>query len=71
MTEPRKRGRPATGQTPQHNLRISHERWQRFEDAAEKAGTTRADAANRLIAWYAREPGAKLPNRPPVEDAAE
>jgi hypothetical protein len=38
--------------------------WDRFGELAAVAGTDRAALIRRLIAWYVREPGAKLPDRP-------
>lgn len=34
--EPRGRGRPATGQTPQHQFRCPDDEWELFEQAAAK-----------------------------------
>lgn len=71
MTEPkRKPGRPATGQTPGHNVPMPHDRWQRLGEAATAAGTDRTKALNALAAWYTREPGAKLPTRPEIQEPA-
>jgi hypothetical protein len=62
-------GRPATGQTPGHNVRMSKDRWNRLGDATEKAGTDRSGAINDFAAWYTNEDGAELPERPtPDED---
>ena len=45
---------------------VGKARWERFGDAA---GTTRrAEVIRALIDWYLREPGAKLPDRPPRRD---
>jgi hypothetical protein len=43
---------------------MSDDRWQRFGEAAEKAGTDRAGAVNDFAAWYVHEDGAELPERP-------
>lgn len=64
MGERRKVGRPATGKTPQRTVRMSDERWNAFGEAAGKAGTDRTEATNRFAAWYTREDGAELPERP-------
>lgn len=60
----RKPGRPATGQTPTHGVRIPDERWEAMERKAKAAGSTRTKAINDLAAWYVNEDGAKLPKRP-------
>lgn len=31
----------------------------------------RSEVARKLFAWYLREPGAKLPERPPRQDASD
>ncbi len=42
---------------------VGRERWERF---GKRAGDTRrAEVVRALIDWYLREPGAKLPDRPP------
>ena len=40
ITEKRQRGRPATGQTPQHQFRCPDEEWEMFLQAAEVEGVT-------------------------------
>lgn len=40
--------------------------WQRFENATGK--NKRAGVLRAFVAWYLREPGAKLPERPPRGD---
>jgi hypothetical protein len=63
-TPKRKPGRPATGTDPTHGVRIPDRRWDAVDAAAKAAGVTRTAVVNALLAWYAREPGAKLPKRP-------
>lgn len=75
MTEPaeppkRGPGRPKTGQTPGHNVPMPHDRWQRLGEAANAAGSDRTKVLNRFAAWFTHEPGAKRPERPPIDDAA-
>lgn len=41
--EPRKRGRPATGEAPQRNVRVSEEDWQLIAEAADKQGVSRSE----------------------------
>lgn len=67
-TEKRRPGRPATGQDPNQNLRMSKDRWDNLGQAAERAGTNRSRVINDFAAWYTHEPGATRPNRPPAED---
>lgn len=38
--EPKKRGRPATGKTPQRQLRCPDDEWELFKQAAEIQGVT-------------------------------
>ncbi len=64
MTEKRKPGRPATGETPRHSMKMPDDRWDALGDAAKEAGSDRSKVINDLAAWYVREPGAKLPARP-------
>ena len=71
MTEPKRRpGRPKsdTPPDPDHNVRMSTDRWKRLGEATQRAGTDRTKALNDYAAWYTHEDGAKRPNRPPAED---
>lgn len=61
---PGKVGRPATGETFIARIRIPWARWNRIGRAAKNAGTDRAKIVNEFMAWYLREPGAKMPGRP-------
>jgi hypothetical protein len=45
-------------------FRVAEAVWQRFGEAVDRAGTDRSSVLRALIAWYLREPGAKLPTRP-------
>lgn len=45
-------------------LRVSEDVWERFGEAARSAGKDRAALMREFVAWYLREPGAKLPRRP-------
>jgi len=49
---------------------MSDDRWERFGEAAEKAGSDRTATTNRLAAWYMREDGAELPERPDSDPSA-
>lgn len=40
-------------------------KWQRLDRASQSVGTDRSKVINELTDWYLREPGAKLPARPP------
>lgn len=64
MSEKRRPGRPATGETPGHNVKMPKERWDRLGEKAKDAGSDRSKVINELAAWYVREDGAALPERP-------
>lgn len=68
MTEKRRPGRPATGRTPAHSIRMPDDRWEAVDTQAQAAGSDRAKVINELAAWYVRESGAKLPVRPAAPD---
>lgn len=48
-------------------FRLPRLRWEAFGDKTRSVGTDRSKALNEMVAWYNREPGAKLPKRPSVE----
>ena len=50
--------------TPHAAVRMPEDVWRRFGEAAEQAGTDRSELIRAFVAWYLREPGAKLPTRP-------
>jgi len=50
--------------TPKITLRVTENAWARFGEAATAAGVARAELLRQFIAWYSRDPGAKLPTRP-------
>jgi len=50
--------------TPRQTLRVPEALWIRFGAAAARAETDRSALVRALIAWYVREPGARLPERP-------
>lgn len=54
---------PNQPKTPARQMRIGDE-WYDFDAAAKAAGTDRATVVREFIAWYLREPGAKMPARP-------
>ncbi|MFB9924409.1 hypothetical protein ACFORO_10510 [Amycolatopsis halotolerans] len=64
MAEKRGPGRPATGQDPTHSVRIPDKRWKTLGEKAKDAGSDRSKVLNDLAAWYVRENGAELPERP-------
>lgn len=59
---------PNAPKTPTRVVRIPTELWDAAGDAAARAGTDRSAVIRELLAWYSRQPGAKLPKRP---DAGE
>lgn len=54
---------PNAPKTPARQIRIGDE-WYDFDAAAKSQGTERATVIREFIAWYLREPGAKMPVRP-------
>ena len=59
---PRKRGE---GKTPHRTIRVEDDIWGPFGEAVEHQGEKdRSPVVRALMAWYARLPGAKLPQRP-------
>lgn len=54
---------PNAPKTPPRQIRIGDE-WYDFDKAAKSLGTERAAVIRDFIAWYLRQPGAKLPARP-------
>jgi len=61
---------PNAPKTPARQIRIGPE-WLDFDAAAKSQGSERASVIRDLIAWYLREPGAKLPARPDREVVLE
>ena len=61
---------PNQPKTQHRSVRVDTDRWERFAAAAAAEGSDRAKAINAFIDWYLREPGAKLPERPPRTPAA-
>lgn len=61
MTEMKRKG--GEHQSLRVLITVGKDRWKRFGEAA--GMTRRAEVVRALIDWYTREPGAKLPERPP------
>lgn len=57
-------GRPATGETPAHAVRVPTDVWKPAIRAARASGTDLAKVIVAFLRWYLRQPGAKLPARP-------
>jgi len=57
--------RPKTGETPVRTLRIPNPDWPDFHKVT---GRRLATVVHQFIRWYLRRPGAKLPERPSVEE---
>lgn len=55
---------PNAPKTPVRSIRLSDERWEALDKAAGDAGTDRVKLIAALVAWYLREKGARLPQRP-------
>lgn len=62
----RKPGRPATGETPIRHIRVSDDIWLPYLDAV---GDEHPEILRQFMAWCARRPGVKRPNRPVVDEA--
>ncbi|WP_328449121.1 hypothetical protein [Amycolatopsis sp. NBC_00438] len=62
--EKRKPGRPPTGETPVRSVKMPDERWNSLGDKAKDVGSDRSKVINELAAWWTREDGAELPERP-------
>jgi len=50
--------------TPLACIRVPEADWAAFKAAATGAGTDRSALIRAFIAWYLKQPGAKLPTRP-------
>lgn len=59
---------PDAEKTPRQTIRIDPKLWDPFGDLAGER--TRSQVIREFIAWYIRQPGAKLPKRPPAQDAS-
>lgn len=61
---PRARGQ---GHTPHRHLRADDDIWLPFGAAVERAERPdRSTVLREFMAWYARLPGSKMPQRPPA-----
>lgn len=52
--------------TTRRQIALSDPLWGRLGDLVGDRG--RSEVIRSLVAWYLREPGAKLPERPPRQD---
>ena len=50
--------------TPKFGIRVPEVVWQQFGEAVATLGTDRSAVLREFLAWYLRQPGAKLPPRP-------
>jgi hypothetical protein len=55
--------------TPPRQIRIPDEDWAAFDVAAKSMDSDRATVVREFIRWYLRRPGARLPDRPPLDSA--
>lgn len=53
--------------TTLHAIRVPDDRWAQAGDNTKAVGLDRTKWINEALAWLNREPGAKMPQRPPVE----
>jgi len=58
------------GKTPARPIRIEGDLWEAFGAACEAVGLDRSAAVRAFMAWFARQPGAKMPKRPPAADTS-
>lgn len=65
---PRKRGE---GKTPHRTFRVEDDLWEPFDAATTALGVDRSTWLRDAVAWCVRAPGAKMPKRPPAEEADE
>ncbi|MFH8405593.1 hypothetical protein ACH4FX_12570 [Streptomyces sp. NPDC018019] len=63
-SETKRRGRPATGHGDVAPVRVDKAVKTAFDAAVAAAGSNRSKVTEQLWAWYARRPGAELPERP-------
>lgn len=69
MTTPkRKPGRPVTGKTPVHCVRVPDARWHAAAESAKTSGVDLTKLINGWLAWYNHEPNTKAPKRPAESD---
>lgn len=54
MTE-KKRGRPATGKTPMHGVRVPDERWKAAKAKAEEEDVSLADVVNDCLEKFIKK----------------
>jgi hypothetical protein len=59
---------PDQPKTPQRAIRIPDKRWEATERSAKAIGSNRSEVVNDMLAWFVREPNAKLPKRPAEDD---
>lgn len=50
--------------TPVRPIRVPLDLWNRFGEAAKRAGSDRSTVLRDFMKWYAHEPGTKMPRRP-------
>lgn len=56
---------PNQPKTPTRPVRVDLDTWAAFGNATRTMDTDRSAAIRAFMAWYIREPGAKMPQRPP------
>lgn len=57
--------------TPVRPIRVPGDLWNRFGEAAERAGGDRAKVLRDFMRWYIHEEGYKMPRRPPLSDSPQ
>jgi len=58
---------PNQPKTPVQRFRLDNDIWAQFADAVQRSdpGADRSKVLRQFVAWFVREPGARLPSRPP------
>lgn len=59
---------PNQPKTPLRNVRVDDDLWERLGEVADQQETDRSAIIRALVAWFVREPGAKMPTRPSEEN---
>jgi hypothetical protein len=58
---------PTPNMPMRNGIRVDDETWDTFGEAVAHQRTSRSKAQREFMRWYARLPGAELPQRPPVD----
>lgn len=56
--------RRGEGRTPHRTIRVEDDPWEPFKENAKRVDSDASDVLRVFMAWFNREPGAKMPKRP-------